>query len=55
MVLLICYEKASDFDLDQAIEIVAMAIFALSPRPKCHQPERDHALHKGPRYVKAGL
>jgi len=44
MILLICYEKTSDFDLDQAIEIVAMAIFAIAPRPQCHQPARDHAV-----------
>jgi len=46
MVLLICYEKTSDFDLDQAIEIVAMAIFAIAPRPQCHQPARDHAAQR---------
>jgi hypothetical protein len=46
MVLLICYEKTSDFDLDQAIEIVAMAISAIAPRPQCHQPARDHAAQR---------
>jgi hypothetical protein len=54
MVLLICYEKTADFDLDQAIGVVVKAIFALAPRPKCHPLERDHAAQR-PRLVKARL
>jgi hypothetical protein len=50
MVLLICYERTSDFDLGQAIEVVAMAIF--DPNVVSLSVI---TLHKGPRFVKARL